>query len=162
MRQHINLTQIPLFLTHPNMHYGALVLIRKVSLNMATKPKQLSCAPRCVDSQAHCCSFCCLHSTLGPLGINILTMKILQTLCLLLLFITFSLASHRRISNRVNQFVDTNNYVRPNRARDIASSVDRAVGCKAAPTSWMYQFLNRICEDCFQLYRNTDLYHMCR
>ena len=63
---------------------------------------------------------------------------------------------------RVNQFFENNNnYVRSNRARDIAS-VDRAVGCKAAPTSWMYQFLNRICEDCFQLYRNTDLYHMCR
>jgi len=89
-------------------------------------------------------------------------MKIIQTLCLVLLFITFSSASHRRISNRVNQFFEnSNNYVRSNRARDIAS-VDRAVGCKAAPTSWMYQFLNRICEDCFQLYRNTDLYHMCR
>ena len=42
------------------------------------------------------------------------------------------------------------------------NSVDQSIGCKAKPTASMYQFLNRICEDCFNVYRDTDLYHMCR
>ena len=51
-------------------------------------------------------------------------------------------------------------------AREIRhNSVDQSIGnlqCKAKPTASMYQFLNRICEDCFNVYRDTDLYHMCR
>ena len=42
------------------------------------------------------------------------------------------------------------------------SSVGDVIGCKAVPSMKVFKYLNRICEDCFQLYRDAELYHMCR
>ena len=42
------------------------------------------------------------------------------------------------------------------------SSIGDVIGCKAVPSMKVFKFLNRICEDCFQLYRDAELYHMCR
>ena len=43
-----------------------------------------------------------------------------------------------------------------------ASTIGDVIGCKAVPSMKVFKFLNRICEDCFQLYRDAELYHMCR
>ena len=43
-----------------------------------------------------------------------------------------------------------------------ASTIGDIIGCKAVPSMKVFKFLNRICEDCFQLYRDAELYHMCR
>ena len=36
------------------------------------------------------------------------------------------------------------------------------IGCKVAPSLKIYKTLNKVCEDCFQLYRDAELYTMCR
>ena len=43
-----------------------------------------------------------------------------------------------------------------------SSTIGDVIGCKAVPSIKVFKFLNRICEDCFQLYRDAELYHMCR
>ena len=59
--------------------------------------------------------------------------------------------------------LDTTNYLRS--AREAGhTSVNTAIGCtNGIPVSArMFQFLNGICEDCFELYRDNELYQMCR
>ena len=89
-------------------------------------------------------------------------MHYLKLIVCLFFFCSVSIGNYafaRRIVNKPF-FENENQYLRS--SRHITSSVGEAIGCKVAPTASMYMFLNRICEDCFNIYRDADLYHMCR
>ena len=48
-------------------------------------------------------------------------------------------------------------------ARRVAkSTVSEVMGCKKLPPITIFKQLNAVCEDCFQLFRDQELYHMCR
>jgi len=36
------------------------------------------------------------------------------------------------------------------------------LGCSAAPSLRVLKYLDRICDDCYMIYRDTDVYQMCR
>merc|ERR1712012_90721 len=36
------------------------------------------------------------------------------------------------------------------------------LGCSASPSLRILKYLDRICDDCYMIYRDTDIYHMCR
>ena len=77
-----------------------------------------------------------------------------------LLFLQNNVVQCRRM---INKFENEKQYLRsPREIRTNTRSIDQAIGCKAPPSAPMYRFLNRICEDCFNVYRDSDLYHMCR
>eukprot|EP00095_Tigriopus_kingsejongensis_P004255 maker-scaffold919_size81109-snap-gene-0.18 protein:Tk04255 transcript:maker-scaffold919_size81109-snap-gene-0.18-mRNA-1 annotation:"ion transport peptide 3" len=44
----------------------------------------------------------------------------------------------------------------------VHKSIGETIGCKVSPTLKIYKTLNRVCDECFLLYREPDLYHMCR
>ena len=41
-------------------------------------------------------------------------------------------------------------------------SEGESIGCKSVPSMKSYKFLNKICDDCFQLYRDAEVYALCR
>ena len=45
---------------------------------------------------------------------------------------------------------------------DIHDEDESHLGCGHRPTVSTMKFLDRICEDCYSLYRDFDVYHMCR
>ena len=36
------------------------------------------------------------------------------------------------------------------------------LGCDLQPSVAQQKFLDRVCEDCYSLYRDFDVFHMCR
>lgn len=46
--------------------------------------------------------------------------------------------------------------------KSSSASASELLGCKSVPSMKTFKYLNRICEDCFQLFRDQELYHMCR
>ncbi|TRY74745.1 hypothetical protein TCAL_00550 [Tigriopus californicus] len=44
----------------------------------------------------------------------------------------------------------------------VHKSIGETIGCKSSPSIRAYSTLNKVCEDCYHLYRDADLYNMCR
>ena len=48
--------------------------------------------------------------------------------------------------------------------RSVSQGIDASnpLGCSAAPSLRILKYLDRICEDCYMIYRDPDVYTMCR
>jgi len=51
---------------------------------------------------------------------------------------------------------------RPNTTRRLGIDASNPLGCSAAPSLRILKYLDRICEDCYMIYRDPDVYTMCR
>ena len=83
---------------------------------------------------------------------------LLSCCCFALLLATASARSHRLSSSSSSNAIDDSTDLMSR----VPKSIGDMIGCKAVPSMKMFKFLNRICEDCFQLYRDPELYQMCR
>ena len=58
------------------------------------------------------------------------------------------------------QYVDDDGRDYPTISQGIDAS--NPLGCSAAPSLRILKYLDRICEDCYMIYRDPDVYTMCR
>lgn len=94
-----------------------------------------------------------------PSSQHVLLRKMLfKSLSLLVLILGFSLAWPGYGRNRREEQQDL-----PERlARVTKSPLVEVMGCRKVPPIHVFRELNAVCEDCFQLFREQELYHMCR
>jgi len=81
---------------------------------------------------------------------------LLTTTLLITLFVTLEIVEARhRDSSRIQE---AKKHRRSQRANEVSH-----LGCSAShPPLRMVKYLDRICEDCYLLYRDPDIYSMCR
>jgi len=80
---------------------------------------------------------------------------LLTTLLVLLVTLEFSSARHRE-SDRIKEAKKFR------RSQSLGSEMSH-LGCSSShPPLRMVKYLDRICEDCYLLYRDPDIYSMCR
>jgi len=68
-------------------------------------------------------------------------------------------------------FADARNMFSPSASRQKASNIlwemrseeeGNSLGCSSSPSLRILKYLDRICDDCYMLYRDSDVYQLCR
>jgi len=57
---------------------------------------------------------------------------------------------------------DGRNMFSPSSSRQRADEESNSLGCSSSPSLRILKYLDRICDDCYMLYRDSDVYQMCR
>jgi len=57
---------------------------------------------------------------------------------------------------------DARNMFSPSATRQRSEEEGNSLGCSSSPSLRILKYLDRICDDCYMLYRDSDVYQLCR
>jgi len=57
---------------------------------------------------------------------------------------------------------DARNMFSPSASRQRSEEEHNSLGCSSSPSLRILKYLDRICDDCYMLYRDSDVYQLCR
>eukprot|EP00090_Calanus_glacialis_P022414 TRINITY_DN34589_c0_g1_i1.p1 TRINITY_DN34589_c0_g1~~TRINITY_DN34589_c0_g1_i1.p1 ORF type:complete len:146 (-),score=22.35 TRINITY_DN34589_c0_g1_i1:130-567(-) len=57
---------------------------------------------------------------------------------------------------------DARNMFSPPASRQRSEEEHNSLGCSSSPSLRILKYLDRICDDCYMLYRDSDVYQLCR